>query len=125
MRVYLPLTLAELRQLAAEGGLPDAVRSGVAATPELAAALSVTEADELALIAALAASDLSAESNIVAVSDCAARVVDAELGEVAVAGPLVLADLECLMLADVESEELSWYGIQETADLMAAVEKAG
>lgn len=123
VRVYLPITHEELALLDSGQSLPARPRTGVTATAELAEALSVTETDELALIAALAASDLSDESNVVAVLEAEVEVVDPELGEVRFDAELALPELECLMLADVESEELSWFGIQETADLIKTISK--
>lgn len=123
VRVYLPITHEELAVLNSGQSLPARPRTGVTATAELAEALSVTEPDELALIAAFAASDLSDESNVVAVIEAEVEVVDAELGEIRFDAELALPEVECLMLADVDTEELSWFGIQETDDLIKTISK--
>lgn len=124
MRVYLPLLSAELDSLENGSNLRFEARSGVATTAEFAVTVESDEPDELDLIAALAASDL-APGGAIGVLECEVTVVDAELGEVAVTGEFGLFDFECLLLADVESQEVSWFGVQELANLRQALAGAG
>lgn len=120
MRVYLPLLTSDLDALGAGRSLQLEGRSAVATTPEFAVTVESDEPDELDLIAALAASDLGA-GGAVAVLECDAVVVDAELGEVSVSGDFALSDFECLLSADVDSQEVSWFGVQELAELLQAL----
>lgn len=122
MRVYLPLLASDLEALGAGRSLSLDARSAVATTPEFAVTVESDEPDELDLIAALAASDLSS-GGAVAVLECDALVVDAELGEVSVSGDFSLFDFECLLTADVESQEVSWFGVQELTELRQALGK--
>ena len=117
MRVYLPLSAQDLTELAA--GLPIDLsgRTGVSPTAEFAATVESDDAEELELIAALAASDLESDTNAVGVIQGEAAIVDAELGEVACEGSAALGDFECLLLADVDTQELSWFGVQELTQL--------
>ena len=127
MRVYLPIEVTELAALATGSPLPSPNRVGVVATAEFAATLETSDAYELDLLAALAASDLSKSSNVVTVLETEAfEVIDAELGEVRLIQPqLPLADFACLLIADVEAQELSWFGVQEIAELTAALARKG
>lgn len=127
MRAYLPIEATDLVLLAAGGRLVVAGRPAVVATAEFAATLDTDDQDELDLLAALAASDLSATSDVVAVLETDGfELVDSELGEVRLTLPEAAAgDLACLLIADVESQELSWFGVQELAELQAAIAKKG
>lgn len=127
MRVYLPIEAADLTQMAAAGRLAVAGRIAVVATAEFAATLQTDDQDELDLLAALAASDLTADSDVVAVLETEAfEILDAEVGEVQLTLPAAAnGDFACLLVADVESQELSWFGVQELAELQSAIAKKG
>jgi hypothetical protein len=125
MRVYWPISLTDLKSLESGASLDIAGRTGVAATEGFAATLETADQDELDLMAALAASDIADGLHPVAVTESTASVVDDELGEVQLSGTVALADIECLMIADVDSQELSWFGIQEIAELEAAQSAKG
>ncbi len=121
MRIYFPLTKAEVLELQKSGVLASQLRLGIVATEGFKKTLETEDADELELIAALAASDLSESSAVVTVVDADATIVDDELGEVEFNGEIRLIDCECLMIADVESQELSWFGIQEIDQVVNAI----
>lgn len=121
MRIYFPLTKTEIIELSEKGELEATSRIGITVTDGLKSTLKTDDADELELIAALAASDLSDSSAVVSVIDLTATVVDDELGEVEFNSEIKLIDCECLMIADVESQELSWFGIQEIDQVISAI----
>ncbi len=121
MRIYFPLTKAEVFELQKSGTLEAQIRVGITITDGFKATLQTDDADELELIAALAASDLSESSAVVTVVDAEVNVIDDELGEVEFNGEIRLIDCECLMIADIESQELSWFGIQEIDDVIKAI----
>jgi hypothetical protein len=121
VRIYFPLTKAEVFELQKSGTLEAQIRVGITITDGFKATLQTDDADELELIAALAASDLSESSAVVTVVDAEVKVIDDELGEVEFNGEIRLIDCECLMIADIESQELSWFGIQEIDDVIKAI----
>lgn len=121
MRIYFPLTKTEIIELSERGELIATSRIGITVTDGLKSTLKTDDADELELIAALAASDLSDSSAVISVIDLTATVVDDELGEVEFNSEIKLIDCECLMIADVESQELSWFGIQEIDQVISAI----
>lgn len=121
MRIYFPLIKSEVLELQKSGVLPTQVRLGIAATDGFKRTLETDDADELELIAALAASDLSESSAVVTVVDIEGKVIDDALGEIEFEGEIRLIDCECLMIADVESQELSWFGIQEIDQVVSAI----
>ncbi|MFM1787382.1 MAG: hypothetical protein RL228_1332 [Actinomycetota bacterium] len=121
MRIYFPLIKPEVLELQKSGILPTQVRLGIAATDGFKRTLETDDADELELIAALAASDLSESSAVVTVVDIEGKVIDDDLGEIEFEGEIRLIDCECLMIADVESQELSWFGIQEIDQVVSAI----
>lgn len=125
MRVYWPISLADLKALNSEKTLELTGRHGVCATEGFAATLETSDQDELDLMAALAASDLAEGAHPVAVTETEVTVIDNELGEVELKGTVALSDIECLMIADVDSQELSWFGIQEIAELEVALAAKG
>lgn len=121
MRIYFPLSKNEIVELQETGELTSAVRIGISITEGFKQTVKTDDVDELELIAALAASDLSETSAVVSVVDLNASVVDDELGEVEFEGSIRLVDCECLMIANVESQELSWFGIQEIDQVVSAI----
>ncbi len=121
MRIYFPLIKSEVLELQKSGILPTQVRLGIAATDGFKRTLETDDADELELIAALAASDLSESAAVVTVVDIEGKVIDDALGEIEFEGEIRLIDCECLMIADVESQELSWFGIQEIDQVVSAI----
>lgn len=121
MRIYFPLTKAELIEMQKSGKLEAVLRIGITATEGFKKTVETEDEDELELIAALSASDLSDSSAVVTVVDLAATIVDDEMGEVEFDGEIRLLECECLMIADVESQELSWFGIQEIDQVVNAL----
>ncbi len=121
VRIYFPLSKQDVLELQNQGNLQAKTRLGIAITDGFKKTLETEDADELELIAALAASDLSESSAVVSVVDLTARVVDEDLGEVEFDGEIKLIECECLMIADVESQELSWFGIQEIDQVISAI----
>ena len=121
MRIYLPLSKSDVLEFQKTGLLKAQTRIGIAATEGFKRTLETEDADELELIAALAASDLSDSSAVVTVVDTGGKIIDDELGEVEFEGEMRLIDCECLMIADVESQELSWFGIQEIDQVISAI----
>ncbi|MEY4348685.1 MAG: hypothetical protein RIS43_1104 [Actinomycetota bacterium] len=125
MRTYWPISLADLKLADAGQALDLSSRRAVAATTGFATTLETTDQDELDLMAALAASDLADGKHAVVVTENNATVLDDELGEVQLSGSATLTDIECILIADVESQELSWFGIQELTELAAALAAKG
>jgi len=121
VRIYFPLTKSDVLELQKSGVLAAQIRLGIAATDGFKRTLETEDADELELIAALAASDLSESSAVVTVVDTNGKVLDDDLGEIEFEGEIRLIDCECLMIADVESQELSWFGIQEIDQVVSAI----
>lgn len=97
---------------------------GVSPTPEFANLLETTDEDELNLIAALTAADSATGPVVIAVFEAAASVLDAEIGEVQFSADLRLADLECWLLPDLPTDDVSWFGLQETSTVMALLAQA-
>ncbi len=125
MRTYWPISLEDLKLADTGQTLDLTTRRAVAATSGFAATLETTDQDELDLMAALAASDLAEGKHAVVVTENEATVIDDELGEVQLSGSALLSDIECILIADVESQELSWFGIQELTELAAALAAKG
>lgn len=121
MRIYFPLSKSDVLELHKSGILTSSARIGITITDGFKQTLQTDDADELELIAALSASDLSDSAAVVTVIDAEAKVTDAELGEVEYDGEIRLIDCECLMIADVDSQELSWFGIQEIDQVVSAI----
>ncbi|MEY4323616.1 MAG: hypothetical protein RL410_1397 [Actinomycetota bacterium] len=125
MRTYWPISLEDLNLADAGHALDLSNRRAVAATAGFAATLETTDQDELDLMAALAASDIAEGKHAVVVTENDATVIDDELGEVQLTGTAQLGDIDCILIADVESQELSWFGIQELTELAAALAAKG
>ncbi len=121
MRIYFPLAIGEVEALANSQVLSFERTMAVTPTPEMSALLEITDADELTLIAALTAADLATSPSAIAVIEAEGEVGDAELGEVFFTGAVKLSDLECLLVPDLENDEISWFGIQETAEVLEAL----
>jgi hypothetical protein len=122
MRIYFPVSLDELRSMDSGATINYNQKIGISPTPELATVLESTDIDELTLIAALSAADIATQPSAVAVIEHDAQVLDAEIGEVEFSAVLGLADLECLLMADLKVDEISWYGIQEVDQVLNALE---
>lgn len=122
MRIYFPISLDELRAMDSGDAINYSQKIGISPTPELATVLESTDVDELTLIAALSAADIATAPSAVAVIEHEAEVLDAEIGEVEFSAVLGLADLECLLIADLKVDEISWYGIQELDQVLKALE---
>jgi hypothetical protein len=125
MRVYWPVSRDQLVLLNSRTPLSLQNAEGVAVTPELAAVLETEEQEELDLIAALAASDIADGKCAVAVFEADAEIVDADLGEVSFSATIDLEDIACFLIADVDSQELSWFGIQEIDSLLQSLTSKG
>ncbi len=121
MRIYFPLTKSEVLELQKSGTLAAKIRIGIAATEGFKKTVETDDEDELELIASLSAGDLSESAVVITVIDATAVVVDDEMGEVEFDGEIRLIDCECLMIADVDSQELSWFGIQEIDQVVSAI----
>ncbi|MEN9692465.1 MAG: hypothetical protein RLZZ330_109 [Actinomycetota bacterium] len=121
MRIYFPLTKKEVIELQESGLLAEQTRTGICITDGFKKTVETDDSDELELIAALAATDLSDSSVVVTVLDMDATVIDDELGEVEANSQIKLIECECLMVADVESQEFSWFGIQEIDEVVKAI----
>lgn len=122
MRIYFPVSLDELRSMERGATINFTQKIGISPTPELATVLESTDIDELTLIAALSAADIAIQPSAIAVVEQDAQVLDAEIGEVEFSAVLGLADLECLLIADLKVDEISWYGIQEVDQVLSALE---
>lgn len=118
MRIYFPLAIAEIEALVADNNLKFENSLAVSPTPEMAALLEISDSDELTLISALTAADLATSPSAIAVLETAATVGDAELGEVFFTQSLKLSDLECWLVPDLENDEISWFGIQESHQVL-------
>ena len=121
MRIYFPLSKSEVLELQKSGFLAEQKRTGISITEGFKKTVDSDDSDELELIAALAATDLSDSSVVVTVVDLDAKVIDDELGEVETSSQIKLIECECLMVADVESQEFSWFGIQEIDEVVKAI----
>lgn len=121
MRVYWSLTHEQLLALA--GGV-DVVTSGQLATsvtPGFSETVTTQDEDELDLLAALSSLDMNDNCGVIAALDVEAEIVDDALGEVRFSADVAVTDIGCFMIADVDAQELSWYGIQEIADVLKMV----
>ena len=125
MRVYWPVSRDQLIELNSRNSLELQSAEGVTVTDELAETLETQEQEELDLIAALAASDIADGQCAVGVIELEAEIVDAELGEVRFGATVNLEDIACFLIADVESQELSWFGIQEIDSLLQSLTSKG
>lgn len=121
MRIYFPLNATEISSLLESNNLNFTNQLAVSATPEMAKLLELTDQDELTLIAALTAADLANEPSAIAVLEADVTVGDAELGEVFFTQALVLTDLECWLIPDLENDQVSWFGIQETETVLEQI----
>lgn len=121
MRAYLPLSEDDIDLLSRGDSLAVEGRLAVSPTPGLAVSMETTDEEELDLIAALSAVDLAESTSAVAVLEAEGVVVDDAIGEVALTGSVPLSDVQCLLVGDLESQEVSWFGIQELDHLQAAV----
>lgn len=121
MRVYWAMTSAEIEQLLAATPLEVSQRVGTAVTQGFIETVETTEQEELDLLAAFSAIDSHPDSLVVGVLEVEAEITDDQFGDVAFSGSFVLEDFDCLLLADVDSQELSWFGIQEADALQGAL----
>jgi hypothetical protein len=95
--------------------------SATAVTDEFSTTVESADSDELDLLAALSALDVRDNCVAIAALDLEAEVIDAALGEVQFSAELRLEDIACFLIADVEQQELMWFGIQELDQLMQKV----
>ncbi|MEY3407271.1 MAG: hypothetical protein RL038_332 [Actinomycetota bacterium] len=121
MRIYFPLNATEISTLLESKHLDFTNQLAVSVTSEMSKLLELTDQDELTLIAALTAADLAQEPSAIAVLETDVTVGDAELGEVFFTQLVVLADLECWLIPDLETDQVSWFGIQETETVLEQV----
>jgi len=118
MRIYWGLTTPDLASLTRGEALVVAAQRASSPTAGFAATVETDDADELAVLAALAVADSADDIAVIGVLDTEGVVVDDEIGEVEFAGSFKLEDFACLLIADVENEELQWFGIQEMPELL-------
>lgn len=121
MRVYWSLNREQLTALA--GGV-DLVLTGqpaTAVTAGFADTVSTQDDDELDLLAALSSLDVNDNCGVIAALDVEAEVTDDALGEVIFSAEVSVTDIGCFMIADVDAQELSWYGIQEIDDVVTMI----
>ena len=121
MRVYWSLTREQLLALA--GGV-DLVLTGQPATgvtTGFADTVSTQDDDELDLLAALSSLDVNDNCGVIAALDVEAEVTDDALGEVSFSADVAVTDIGCFMIADIDAQELSWYGIQEIDEVVTMV----
>lgn len=123
MRVYWALSEEQLAALAQGVELTLDRQAAVSVTEGFSATVESQDQDELDLLAALSALDVSENCGVIAALDCDAEIVDDSLGEVAFTADVSLNDLGCFLIADIDSDELSWFGIQEIEDVLATVRK--
>ncbi len=123
MRIFWALNDEQLNALA--GGIDLTVSNQPAAsvTPGFAVTVETQDQDELDLLASLSCLDLNENCGVIAALDLDAELVDDALGEVQFSADVALTDISCFMIADIDSEELSWFGIQEVDEVVAAVRK--
>lgn len=119
MRIYFPLNQHQVETLFTGSALSFADEIAVAPTQEFAKLLETTDEDELTLIAALTAADLVQVPCVIAVAEMEAEIVDAEIGEVRFSADVKLADLDCWLLPDLPTDDVSWFGLQETQTVLA------
>jgi len=123
MRVYWPVTLSDITSWESGETITLHDQSAIAATEEFALTLETSDADELDLLAALSAGDLGGDA--IGVMDSEVSVVDATLGEVTFSADVSINDIACFLIADPESQELSWFGVQEIDHLTSAISAKG
>jgi hypothetical protein len=123
MRIFWALNEEQLAALAQGVDLSLANQMATAVTPGFPATVETNDQDELDLLASLSCLDLHDNCGVIAALDVDAELVDDDLGEVSFSGDVSLADVGCFMIADIDSEELSWFGIQEVQEVLAAVRK--
>jgi hypothetical protein len=121
MRIFLALTMDELSRFARSEVVSLSAVSATAVTDEFSTTVESADSDELDLLAALSALDVRDNCVAIAALDLEAEVIDAALGEVQFSAELRLEDIACFLIADVEQQELMWFGIQELDQLMQKV----
>lgn len=123
MRIYWALNDEQLSALAQGVDLSLEEQPATSVTPAFAETVETHDQDELDLLASLSCLDLNDNCGVIAALDVEAELVDDALGEVTFSGDVSLSDIGCFMVADIDSEELSWFGIQEIQEVIAAVRK--
>lgn len=121
MRIFLALTMDELSRFSGAEVVSLSAVSATTVTDEFSNTVESTDSDELDLLAALSALDVRDNCVVIAALDLEAEVIDAALGEVHLSAELRLEDIACFLIADVEQQELMWFGIQELDQLMQKV----
>lgn len=121
MRIFLALTMDELSRFSGAEVVSLSAVSATTVTDEFSTTVESTDSDELDLLAALSALDVRDNCVVIAALDLEAEVMDAALGEVHLSAELRLEDIACFLIADVEQQELMWFGIQELDQLMQKV----
>ncbi len=123
MRVYWALTEEQLSSLAHGNDLTVDRQSAISVTEGFAQTVESSDQDELDLLAALSALDVNDNCGVIAALDAEGEIVDDALGEVAFSAVVTLNDLGCFLIADIDSDELSWFGIQEIDEVLTTVRK--
>ena len=121
MRVYWALTEEQLKALAQGVELTLERQPAVSVTDGFSQTVESNDQDELDLMAALSSLDVSDNCGVIAALDVDAEIVDDAPGEVSFSADVTLNDLGCFLIADIDSDELSWFGIQEIEDVLTTV----
>lgn len=120
MRVYIPVTAADVERRRSEGYWTISPRRAWAVNRQLALALPDEDDEEREFIASLTAANASASRLAVAADVPAAMLGDEGMnGEVDVSGVLRNGDVACLLRVDPEDDEqLIWFAPTEFDQLL-------
>lgn len=120
MRVYIPVTAADVERRRTEGYWTISPRRAWAVNRQLALALPDEDDEEREFIASLTAANASASKFAVAADVPAAMLGDEGMnGEVDVSGVLRNGDVACLLRVDPEDDEqLLWFAPTEFDQLL-------
>lgn len=115
MRVYIPVTVADVERRRSEGYWTISTRRGWAVNRQLALALPDEDDEEREFIASLTAANASVSRLAVAADVPTTMLGDEGVnGEVDVAGMLSNGDIACLLRVDPEDDEqLLWFAPTE------------
>ncbi len=122
MRVYIPVTAADVERRRAEGFWTISPRRGWAVNRQLALALPDEDDEEREFIASLTAAAATSSGLVVAADVPTALLGDEGVnGEVDVSGVLRNGDIACLLRVDpADDEQLLWFAPSEL-DLLLGI----
>ncbi|MHB0927404.1 MAG: DUF6912 family protein [Candidatus Nanopelagicales bacterium] len=119
MRVYIPVTAADIDRRRTEGFWTISPRRAWAVNHQLALALPEEDDEGREFVASLTAASASASGLVLAADMQAAMLGDEGTnGEVEVSGILHNRDVACLLRLDAEDESLVWYAPTEFEQLL-------